>query len=128
LASANNPIVRARDPLRDRPVADDLPALCVNGILDCLWQSREGAWHVLLVDTAGSAKSTKGREVRRAFGSVVARQQFGDLLGSARVYCWDSGKYASLRAAPRRLANLAADLARAVVLQTLTIGHPPRLT
>jgi hypothetical protein len=112
------------------PPAEGLPALpgplLVRGVLDCLWQDVEGAWHLLLYDTARGDSSGRGWETRLAFGALAVREQFGKVPKTARSYRCEEGKVVSLRGGERRAEEMRTDLARALAPQPLSIGLDAR--
>jgi ATP-dependent exoDNAse (exonuclease V) beta subunit len=114
-------------PLPPAPGLFALPGpLFVRGVLDCLWQDEEGAWHLLLYDTARGDSSGQGWETRLAFGVLAVREQFGRVPKTARSYRWEEGKVVSLRGGERRAEEILSALARALAPQPLFIGLDAR--
>jgi hypothetical protein len=110
-------------PLPPAPGLFALPgALLVRGVLDCLWQDEEGAWHLMLYDTAKDDPSGQAWEMRLAFGVLAVREQFGKAPKTARCYRCEEGSLASLRGGVRRAEDVLTELARALAPQPLLIG------
>src|SRR5262249_32616257 len=98
------------------------PGLFVRGVIDCLWQDAEGAWHLLLFDTARADSSGQTWETRLALGARAVGERFGKPAKAARGFRCEGGRLTSLRGGERRAENSLTELARALASQPLSIG------